>query len=605
MVAGHLREGLNRLPPVLLLAAFCLPLFFGLGRTDLENDEAIYSYAVESILTTGDWLSPRSSPSPDDVFLEKPPLKFWIVAAPIRAGLLPLDEFGLRFWDAVFGSLGFVYVFLIGRRLAGSVCGAAALLVLFGHDPLLFSHGLRTNNMEAALFLAYCGGIYHYLALMAHADERTRWQHIAAFTAYFCLGFMTKFVAVLFLPMIAIAAAVLLPSHRRRLAADWRRWALAGVLALAAVLPWFLYQHARHGAVFWQIIVGEHVYTRFTDSVDPAHRMPWDFYLIAAWHHLARSGSAGWAAFGLVVLAGRAARRRSAEAVVVLLWLVIPAFLISLGTSKLYHYFYPYVPPIALATGAGIAWLVTLGARLVAGRLSRSVGWLSAPFARLAGRWRLDPPWMARWRPLFAAFMVVALVVALLAMIEPVQLMVGEQTVFRNRSVLRPLLGALAFAWLAGYGRLALAGIGVLLVSLIIPTPVDGYRSSLGRLGERLHPLRTLGACLRDVDASKRQGGEMVLEPYAPVQDYYLHSYFYYLRGSGWFEDFDEARLHDAAFTPGRERPVIMDAADYVAFLSTPGRAEHLPRALSRPGLVMLLPGDYGRCRAAATGWSR
>ena len=37
------------------------------------------------------------------MFLEKPPLKFWIVAAPIRAGLLPHDEFGLRFWDAVFG----------------------------------------------------------------------------------------------------------------------------------------------------------------------------------------------------------------------------------------------------------------------------------------------------------------------------------------------------------------------------------------------------------------------------------------------------------------------------------------------------------------------
>jgi 4-amino-4-deoxy-L-arabinose transferase-like glycosyltransferase len=604
MVAGDLREGLNRLPPVLLLAAFCLPLFFGLGRTELENDEAIYSYAVESILTTGEWLSPLSSPHLDEVFLEKPPLKFWIVAAPIRAGLLPYDEFGLRFWDAVFGSLGFVYVFLIGRRLAGAVCGAAALLVLFGHDPLLFAHGLRTNNMEAALFLAYCGGIYHYLALVAHADERTRWRHIAAFTAYFCLGFMTKFVAVLFLPMIAIAAAVLLPSHRRRLAADWRRWALAGVLALAAVLPWFLYHHAQRGAEFWEIIFGVHVYTRFTASVDPNHVMPWNFYFSEAWLQLGMSGSAGWAAFGLVVLAVQTVRRRRVEELVVLLWLVVPVFLISLGTSKLYHYFYPYVPPIALAAGYGLAWLVSLGRQLVA-RISGSAEWLSAPFPRLGGRWKLDPLRMGPWRPLFAAIMVVALALALLTMIEPVRLTVGGQTVFRNSSVLRPLLVALVCAGLAGFARPAAVVITVLVISLVIPTPVQGYRSSMRRLAYTSHPLRTLGECLQGVDASKRARGEAVFEPYAPLQDAYVHSYFFYLRGRGWLEDPDEDRLRTAAFTPGQERPVILDAADYVAFLSRPDLPEPLPKGLSRPGVVMLLPGDYAECRFAVATWSQ
>ena len=51
MVARDVREGLSRLSPVLVLIAFCVPLFIGLGSTDLGNDEAIYSYAVESILT--------------------------------------------------------------------------------------------------------------------------------------------------------------------------------------------------------------------------------------------------------------------------------------------------------------------------------------------------------------------------------------------------------------------------------------------------------------------------------------------------------------------------------------------------------------------------
>ena len=103
-----MHQGLRLSRPwlALVLVAFCLPLFVGLGTPDLGTDEAIYSFAVDRILETGDWLVPKSSPSETDPFLEKPPLKFWIVALPIKAGLLPHDEFGLRFVDAVAGSGG-------------------------------------------------------------------------------------------------------------------------------------------------------------------------------------------------------------------------------------------------------------------------------------------------------------------------------------------------------------------------------------------------------------------------------------------------------------------------------------------------------------------
>ena len=59
----------------------------------------------------------------------------------------------MRVWDAVFGGLAFLYVFVFGRRLAGPVCGFVAVFVLFVYGPLLFEHGLRNNNMEAPLVL--------------------------------------------------------------------------------------------------------------------------------------------------------------------------------------------------------------------------------------------------------------------------------------------------------------------------------------------------------------------------------------------------------------------------------------------------------------------
>src|ERR1043165_7029711 len=147
-----------------LVPLVCVPLFVGLDRTDLDNDEAIYSFAVETMVKNGDWLTPKSIPSETSAFLEKPPLKFWITAAPIKAGLLPDNEFGLRFMDAAMGALALLYVFAIGRKLAGPGGGLAAALLLFTHEALLYQHGIRSNNMESTTVLAYAAGVYHFLA---------------------------------------------------------------------------------------------------------------------------------------------------------------------------------------------------------------------------------------------------------------------------------------------------------------------------------------------------------------------------------------------------------------------------------------------------------
>ena len=370
-----MRQGLSR--PfwlALVIAAFCVPLFIGLGRTDVENDEGIYSYAVDGILATGDWLNPLASPHDDVVFLEKPPLKFWIVAAPIRLGLLPHDEFGLRFWDALFGAIGFLYVFVIGRRLAGVVCGLIAVMVLFVYEPLLFEHGLRGNNMEAPLFLCYCGGVYHYIAWATGDDLRGRWRHVMAVWLYFFLGFMTKFVAAFFLPVLLGATSLLLPSVRRRLVADLRLWLSAAGLVVALSAPWFIYQHFKSGGAVWTVMFGLHVLTRFTSSLDVSHVHPWHYYWVTLWGALFHMGTAWLAVAGFVLLAVVAWRERRVEAVTVIAWLVVPLTLMSIGTSKLHHYLYPFIPPAALAIGFGPGWIARAGAGYLIGSWKSSSG---------------------------------------------------------------------------------------------------------------------------------------------------------------------------------------------------------------------------------------
>src|SRR6187402_1188899 len=70
---------------VAIVLLFCVPMFMGLTLRDYENDEAIYSFGVDTMLKDGDWLTPKSAPSDVQPFLEKPPLKFWIVALPMKA----------------------------------------------------------------------------------------------------------------------------------------------------------------------------------------------------------------------------------------------------------------------------------------------------------------------------------------------------------------------------------------------------------------------------------------------------------------------------------------------------------------------------------------
>jgi 4-amino-4-deoxy-L-arabinose transferase-like glycosyltransferase len=383
----------------LVVVLFCLPLANDLGRADLENDEAIYAFAVDTMVRTGDWLTPKSIPDENSPFLEKPPLKFWIVAAPIRLGLVPHNQFGLRIWDVVFGSVAFLYVFGIGRRLDGPLAGFISVLMLFVHQPLLFVHGLRSHSMEAAVVLSYCGGVFHFLAWRASETATRRRLHILAVVLWFVLGFMTKFVAALFLPLTLGLMAMTTRDDRARLRRDLWVWLVAGAFGAALVAPWFVIQYSLRGHELWKVMFQEHVVTRFTAALNPTHVHPWSYYVLEMSRQLRESGTFSVTIAGLLLLGLAAVRDGRREAGVVLAWFIVPVALISMLSSKLYHYAYPFVPPLAIAAGYAVmvlsrwAWIAS-----------------AAPLSRLLGSGDAAEP----RRRAAAAVVAVAVAVALL-----------------------------------------------------------------------------------------------------------------------------------------------------------------------------------------------
>jgi len=565
---GWLRTWQTPLWLAFVVAVFCLPLWLGLGRTDLRNDESIYAYAVDSILESGDWLNPKSSPGGAYVFLEKPPLKFWLIALPMRIGLLPHNEFGFRFWDALLGSVAFLYVFALGRRMAEPLCGLIALIVLCGFQPLLFEHGLRDTVMEAPLVLAYCGGLYHFQRWSESTDPRTGRHHALAVGLFFVLGFMTKFVAVLFLPLILAVTSLCVPPLFAKVRRDWRLWGGVAALAGGLIVPWFAYQAALRGRLLWEVMFSNHVVQRLTGTLVPAHLHPWTFYATGIYAWTNEAGLLWLAVAGALLMAVKTVRERWTDGACALVWFALPLSLISCGTSKLAYYTYPFLPPLALAVGYALCWLLEISRapvdRLIKRLHERSVG-LKMPRAL---------------RITFATLCAASAAVAIVTLAYGgFGIQVGTVNLFRNQSILRPTVLALGFGFLGAWGLAVAPAARIVLLLILVPIPQ--YRASVSRtVAAEQHTLRSARDCVLDVRDHERRAGRATPDLVSFLQpQHFIHSFYFYMRAAGWeranpiSDDELAAALHGA----GLQRPVMMPLWRYVELVQARPGVPTLP----------------------------
>ena len=573
---------------IIILCLFCGPLFIGLGRWDLQSDEAGYSYAIDRMLETGDWMTPRQIRF-DTPLLDKPPLKLWIVAGAIQSGLLPHDEFGFRFIDALLGGFAFVYVFWIGHWLAGPLCGVAAILVLFTFPPLLFDHGLRSNNMDAALMLAYCGGIFHFAAWVENGGRRRTPVHAWAAVAYVVLGFMTKFVAVAFLPLVWVLGLWWRSDGRIRLHSHWRDWVVPSLVAAALITPWFAYQAVHADQRLWQTMWVEQVYARFTGVIDARQLLPWHYYVSRLYSEMASVGSHWIAILGGLMLGVRAWQGRSWLARLLLLWLIVPLALLSLGTSKFFHYTYPFLPPLALGAGAAAAAIF----RAIHRTLARAEASATTKLGHVVLR-----SWI-EWALVAAAVLAVTLSIWT-ALEGRVQLGFAGVDLLRNSSIVRPLLVAAILLGISRHRWIAARALAMAPVAVVLP--VNAYTLTVNHLSSVDHDLRAVSGCAMMVRDAR-------LETHVYVQSYYDlldHTPYFYLRRVGpWIEHTE--RLTNDEFdsrisAPGDQTLVILSSREYDVFAQQLAQRElPVPAAVALPFQgVLVTPGPFETCAEAA-----
>jgi 4-amino-4-deoxy-L-arabinose transferase-like glycosyltransferase len=320
-------------------AILCTVVWFVLlaQRPLFDPDEGRYAEIPREMLSGGDWVIPHLNAL---VYLEKPPLQYWLTALAFRA--FGQTEFPARLCTGLAGYLALLAVFFLGRDLWGFDAGlravlftsASALFVLLGHQ--------LTLDMLLSFWLLAALGCF--LAAQARRDTGGRWQAwMLGCWAAMALAVLTKGLIGVVIPGATLGAYLLWQRDWMLLRRLNFRWGLPLFTVIAA--PWFALA-ARANAQFLQFFFIREHFLRFVTAIE--HRTePWWFFApvlvvgIMPWLPQATRTL-------LVVPRSRVARGQFDAARVLWTWCVFVLVFFSCSDSKLIPYILPAIPALAL-----------------------------------------------------------------------------------------------------------------------------------------------------------------------------------------------------------------------------------------------------------------
>jgi 4-amino-4-deoxy-L-arabinose transferase-like glycosyltransferase len=319
-----------------LFATAAALFMYGLGADALRDwDEANYATVARRMLEKRDWLSPSLS---GDYYPNKPPLVYWLMAG--FDYLLEAGELSARLPSAIFGLLGVVGVYLIGRRLHGRRTGLLAALVLATAPQWLrFSRQAMLDvPLSAAIVFAMLGLVDSCWLL---------------FGASAGVAFLIKGpIAVIAIGVGALFAAFDVQRRAKTVV-------LGTAFALLIATPWHVHQIVTHGHAFTDYYFGISIVERFSRPLEGHEARLW-YYLVRIF-----TGTASpWRWVGLFALLDftrRAiAQRFSRDEDLLVIWFWVPFAIFTAARTKLIWYIVPVYPALAVVTAA---WLVELAAK--------------------------------------------------------------------------------------------------------------------------------------------------------------------------------------------------------------------------------------------------
>ena len=325
-----------------------LAIATGIGLRDpWPADEPRFALVARDMVASHQWLIPQVG---GDVYADKPPLFFWLIA-----GLITLT--GSVRWSFLLPSLAagigcVVLIYDLARRLWNREVGLAAGLVLL--TSVQFVWQARQAQIDATLCFFTTLSLY---GLLRHCLLGPQWKWYAVGWAAAGLGIITKGVG--FLPLLVLIPYAMtrkgMWQPRPAIAGGWR-WIsgpLALLLAVALwLVPMLLAAHANPALHAYrdEILFGQTV-TRYAAAWH--HHEPFWYFIVEVipglW--LPLTALLPW----LIPRWRSQLRQRDLRMLLPLVWIGLVVLFFSISAGKRGVYILPALPALALVSGPFLA----------------------------------------------------------------------------------------------------------------------------------------------------------------------------------------------------------------------------------------------------------
>lgn len=325
-----------------LTVACLLLVATGIGLRDpWPADEPRFALIARDMLYSGDWLVPRVA---GDIYADKPPLYFWMIAIFLQATGSLRVAFLLPSLLSAVGCVLLVYD--LGRRLWRREMGLLVSIALL--FTVQFVWQARQAQIDATLCFWTTLGLY---ALLRHLLLGPRWGWYAVGWAAAGFGVITKGVG--FLPLLILIPFALLRSSKWKPRVNFKgawRWALGPLALLLAVSIWLvpMLLAARDGgalAAYRDEILFRQTMDRYAKAWH--HREPfWYFFTnVIPWLWLPLTLLIPW----LLPKWRHSWRDGDLRVVLPLFWAILVVLFFSFSSGKRGVYVLPALPAFALA----------------------------------------------------------------------------------------------------------------------------------------------------------------------------------------------------------------------------------------------------------------
>ncbi len=330
-----------------ILLAVLLLIASGYGLRDpWPADEPRFAALARDMVASGNWLFPRVG---GDLYQDKPPLFFWLLAAAHAAIGSVRSSFLLPSMLAATGTLLLVYS--LATRLHGRRAGLAAAILLACCTQFVLT--MRGAQIDPTLLFFTTLSLWGFCRHLLLGPD---WRAYLLGGLAAGIGVITKGVG--FLPLLLVPIGMAMSRGRWTLAAipagGWRWW-LAPVGFLLAIGAWLvpmLIAVALSGAPDLVAYRNEILFQQTVQRYAAAwhHVRPWWYFLVevvpALWLPLSAL------LFWLVPRWRRDLAARRGDVWLPLFWVAIVLLFFSLSPGKRGVYILPALPALAIAAAA-------------------------------------------------------------------------------------------------------------------------------------------------------------------------------------------------------------------------------------------------------------